>query len=113
MPIDLMKLTSDLSAAKQLAEVAVKRDPRDGGSCNRDSVSLNFERLPPPSTRKKIEEAVQGIGLSCFWFRQWGVHLLVSPSVPGQAALNTLAVDTMVGHLKKEGWNVHTSHFTD
>lgn len=111
MAFDLVKFKSDLIAARELAVKNLL--PTDEGSCNHDSVRINFERLPMPSARLQIESAANDAGCSCFWTKHYGACLLISPPVPGQAYRRTHAVETMVKFLQKEGWDATTSYMMD
>jgi hypothetical protein len=104
--MDLAKLTSDVTAALTIArEVAAKTD--DGGTCNFDSPTLEFDRMPGPKARKQIEEAVNAAGLSGFWTKIMRCPVFVfGPGCGGQGNSRTAAAEAMRDHLKGNGWDV-------
>lgn len=109
MGFDGKKLTSDLMAANKAASEAVKDMP-DGGSANLDSVFLSV----PRARETKVLEAISNAGLHCLGKRQWiGAGYFITPTGAGQGDTRYKAVQVMVQHLRKAGWDAAAFQKTD
>lgn len=100
---DYAKLRDDLKALQKVAETA--DSPEDGGTCNFDAPSIEWNR----ANEKKMKQAAKEAGTGVFKWKLYG-HTRWVFSVPGggQANRRSRKAEAMTEYLKAKGYNAMT-----
>lgn len=92
------KLRDDLIKALQAGRAAEEADPEDGGTCNFDAAMIHLPRW----IRKKVEQAAEEAGSSCFdWHDGW---MVFRPNTRSQGNARSRNAEAMVRALAAMGY---------
>lgn len=94
-----IKLRDDLRAVHKIGLDAAARVD-DTGTCNFDAPALRLPRW----SHAKIEQACKEAGGSCFYWDEFGRHVICL-RIPGQALKREVAAEAMTEALSKMGYD--------
>lgn len=98
---DFKKLTNDLLEAKEAAKASMTGE--DGGSANRDCMTIALPRL----NEEKVINAIKESGLWTRGKRDWiGKRYFISVPFGGQGNDRCRQVKAMCDHMKSKGYDV-------